>query len=600
MTAYTPPLRDLRFVVEELIGLDAVAALPGVADIAPETVRAVLTEAGKLGAEVLAPLNRTGDQEGCRLENGVVTTPTGFPDAYRAFVEGGWNAAPFDPGIGGLGLPWLVTTALAEIWNSANVAFALCPTLTQGAVTTLAIHGSDALKRIWLPRMVSGEWPTAMVMTEPQAGSDIGALSTRAVRDGAVWRITGQKIFISWGEHDMAGNIVHMVLARIEGAPAGTAGLSLFLIPKFLPGPDGGPGARNDLRCLSLEKKLGIHGCPSGVIAYGEDGGAAGWLVGGENRGIECIFTLMNAARLGIGHQGLGIAERAYQQARAYARERIQGRDAETDKAEPVAIIRHGDVRRMLLDMRARIEAMRALCGYAALTQDLAERHEDAETRRISAARLGVLTPIVKAWCTDLAVEIASTGIQVHGGAGYIEETGAAQYLRDARITPIYEGTNGIQAMDLVRRKLAGDDGLAAGAMIEEMRQFDGALAAAESPAMMQIRAALAHGGAALARATHALLGSLREDGRIAAAGAAPYLSLFGTVLGGYLMARAAMIAEQRLAADDGGGDDAAFYAAKLRTARYYAGAVMAGASALEQAASAGAECVVDFDPSDF
>ena len=604
MTAYTPPLREMRFVVEELIGLDAVAALPGVADIEPETVQAVLAEAGRLGAEVLAPLNQSGDRDGCRLENGVVTTPAGYPDAYRAFVAGGWNAAPFDPDIGGLGLPWLVSTALAEIWNSANLAFALCPTLTQGAVTALAAHGSDELKRRFLPRMVSGEWPTAMVMTEPQAGSDIGALRTRAVRDGRAWRITGQKIFISWGEHDMAANIVHMVLARIEGAPAGTAGLSLFLVPKFLPGPDGGPdggpGPRNDMRCLGLEKKLGLHGCPSGTIAYGEDGGAAGWLVGGENRGIECIFTLMNGARLGIGHQGLGIAERAYQAACAYARERIQGRDTETDSDAPVAIVRHGDVRRMLLDMRARIEAMRALCGYTALTQDLAERHDDAGTRRIAAARLGVLTPIVKAWCTDVAVGIASTGIQVHGGAGYIEETGAAQYLRDARITPIYEGTNGIQALDLVRRKLGGDDGQAAGAIIEEMRQFDGALAALESPEMMQIRAALAHGGAALARTTHAMLGSLQGDGRIAATGAAPYLALFGTVLGGYLMARAAIIAERHLAADDGGGDDAAFYAAKLGTAGYYAGAVMAETSAQEQAATAGAEAVAGFDPADF
>ncbi len=597
MTAYTPPLRDLQFVLEELIGLEAVGALPGVDDCSSETVRAVLAEAGKLGAEVLAPLNRVGDIEGCRLENGVVTTPAGFPDAYRAFVEGGWNAAPFDPAIGGLGLPWLVGTALAEIWNSANVAFALCSTLTQSAVTALAAHGSDELKRLWLPRMVSGEWPTAMVMTEPQAGSDIGALRTRAVKDGEAWRITGQKIFISWGEHDMAPNIVHMVLARIEGAPAGTAGLSLFLIPKFLPGPDGGPGARNDMRCLSIESKLGIHGCPSGVIAYGEDGGATGWLVGGENRGIECIFTLMNAARLGVGHQGLGIAERAYQQACAYANERVQGRDAETGSAEPVAIIRHGDVRRMLLEMRARIEAMRALCGYTALTQDLAERHEDPEMRRISTARLGVLTPIVKAWCTDLAVEIASTGIQVHGGAGYIEETGAAQYLRDARITPIYEGTNGIQAIDLVRRKLAGDDGLAVGAIIEEMRQFDGEMAAAESAALMPIRAAMANGGSALARATQALLGDLRGDGRMAAAGAAPYLRLFGTVLGGYLMARSAMIAERRLTEGDG---DGAFYAAKLRTAMFYATSVMAGAGALEQAATEGAAAAAEFDPADF
>ncbi len=532
MTAYSPPLRDLQFVIEELTGLETVAALPGIAEASPETVRAVLAEAGRLASDVLAPLNRSGDTEGCRFDNGVVTTPEGIPAAYRAFVQGGWSAAPFDPAIGGLGLPWLVTAALAEIWNSANVALYLCPMLTQASALALAMHGSDELKRQWLARMVSGEWPAAMCITEPHAGSDVGALKTRAVRDGEAWRIAGQKIFISWGEHDLAENIVHMVLARADGAPAGIKGLSLFLVPKFLPGPDGGVGARNDMRCLSLEKKLGIHASPTAVMEYGGtggNGGATGWLVGGENRGIECMFTMMNISRLGIGHQGLGIAERAYQQACAYARERIQGHIG----GEATAIIGHGDVRRMLLSMRARIEAMRALCAYTAVAQDVAQRHGEADTRRIAAARLGLLTPIVKAWCTDLAVEIASTGIQVHGGAGYIEETGAAQHLRDARITPIYEGANGIQALDLVRRKLGADDGRAAGAMIEEMRMFDGELAVAENAALAPIRAALAHGGAALARATHAMLTSLDGDGRVAAAGAHPYLHLFGAVLGG-------------------------------------------------------------------
>ncbi len=592
MTAYAPPLRDLQFVLEELIGLDPVAGLAGVADASPETVRAILAEAGRFASGVLAPLNQSGDREGCRLEGGAVKTPAGFKDAYRAFIDGGWNAAPFDPAIGGLGLPWMVTTALAEIWNAANVSFALCPMLTQGAISLLAAHGSDSQKKAWLGRMVSGEWAGAMVITEPQAGSDLGAITTRAVRDGETWRITGHKIFISWGEHDMADNIVHMVLARIDGAPAGTRGLSLFLAPKFLPGTDGGPGARNDMRCLRLEDKLGLHGSPTSLMEYG---GATGWLVGEENGGIRCMFTMMNAARLGIGHEGLGIAERAYQQARDYARERIQGSDP--DSGEAVAILHHADVRRMLLEMRSRIEAMRALCIYTAQTLDLAERHQDTEVRRIAAARIGLLTPIVKAWCSDQAVEIASLGIQIHGGTGYIEDTGAAQYLRDARITPIYEGTNGIQALDLVQRKLGGDGGLTAGAMIEEMRMFDGALAQAEDQAVAPIRAAMAQAGAALSRATHAMLTDLAGDGRIAAAGAAPYLTLFGAVLGGYLLARSALIASQRLA--DCGGEER-FYAAKLRTARFYTETVLAGAGALEQAAAAGAEVANTFDGTDF
>ena len=595
MTAYSPPLRDFQFVLEELIGLECVSALDGVADASPETVRAVLSQAGRLGAEVLAPLNRVGDVEGNRLENGAVTTATGFAGAWRAFADGGWPAAPFDPAIGGLGLPWMVTTALAEIWNSANMAFSLCQMLSQGTVMALDSHGSDELKRIWLARLVSGEWTGAMAITEPHAGSDVGALKTRARRDGETWRIDGQKIFITWAEHDMADNIVHMVLARIDGAPPGTSGLSLFLVPKFLPGPDGGLGERNDLRCLALEKKLGIHASPTGVMEYGGNGGAIGWLVGSENQGMGCMFTMMNAARLGIGHQGLGIAERAYQQARDYARERIQGRDEQS--GEPVAILHHADVRRMLLGMRARIEAMRALCCYTAQSLDLAQRHPDPDARRIGAARIGLLTPIVKAWCSDQGVEVASTGVQIHGGAGYIEETGAAQYLRDIRITPIYEGTNGIQAFDLVRRKLGSDNGLAAGAMIEEMRLFDGELAEAENDELAPIRAAMAHGGAALARTTHAMLGSLAGDGRIAAAGAAPYLDLFGTVLGGYLMARSALIASGHLANDTGEGG---FYAAKLVTARFYTDTVLVRTSGLEQAATSGAEAVDSFDTACF
>ena len=601
MTDYTAPLRDMHFVLDELVGFDAVARLPGRAEIDADTLTAILDEAGRFGARVLAPLNLSGDQEGCRLENGAVATPAGFPDAYAAFTAGGWAALSSAPDHGGQGLPWLVATAVSEIWHGANMAFALCPMLTLSAVELLAAHGTEEQKETYLPRLVSGEWTGATAITEPQAGSDIGALTTKAEPDGACFRLRGNKIFISWGEHDMADNIIHFVLARLPGAPPGPRGISLFLVPKFLPGDEGEAGARNDVHCLRLEGKLGIHASPTCAMAYGEGEGAVAFLVGGENRGLDCMFTMMNNARLGVGHQGLGIAERATQQAVAYARERIQGRNADTGAA--VAIIHHPDVRRMLLTMKAKTEAMRALAYFAAVTVDLAACHGDAEVRAIHDARLGLLTPIVKAWCTDTAVEVASIGIQVHGGAGYIEETGAAQYLRDARIAPIYEGTNGIQALDLVRRKLPRDDGLAARAMIEEMRQFDGEIEAVGGAAMSPIRAALADGGAALARATSWMLERNRDRPEAASAGAAPYLRLFGTVLGGYLMARAALIAERRLAADeadDAAGGEANFYRGKFATARFYAETVLAESTALERAATAGAEATLALDQDQF
>ncbi len=598
MTSYTAPLRDMQFVLEEVIGLDQVATLPGYDEVSNDLVRAVLAEAGKFGAEVLAPLNRGGDTEGARLENGVVTTAPGFADAYRRFVDGGWNGMVCDPEFGGQGLPWLVATPVSEIWDSANLAFSLCPMLTLSAIELLTIHGTDDQRATYLEKLVSGEWTGTMNLTEPQAGTDIGAIRCRAVKDGDHYRLTGQKIFISWGEHDVADNIIHMVLARVQGAPDGVKGLSLFIVPKFLVNADGTPGPRNDLRCLRLEHKLGIHASPTCAMAYGERAGAVAFLVGEESRGIEYMFTMMNNARLAVGHQGVGIAEQATQQAVAYARQRVQGRDAESGTA--VAIIRHAEVRRMLLTMKAKTEAMRALAYFAAVTVDLAAHHGDAEVRAIHDARLGLLTPIVKAWCTDTAVEVASIGIQVHGGAGYIEETGAAQYLRDARITPIYEGTNGIQALDLVHRKLARDDGLAARAMIEEMRQFDGEIEAVGGAAMLPIRAALADGGAALARATSWMLESNRDRPDAASAGAVPYLTLFGTVLGGYLMARAALIAERRLAADDTAGGDANFYRGKFATARFYAETVLAECTALERAATAGAEATLALDEDQF
>ena len=598
MTDYTPPLRDLQFVLDELVGLDTIATLPGWGEIGSEDVAAILDQAGRFAADVLAPLNRVGDEAGCTLENGVVTTPAGFKEAYGAFVEGGWCTIAHDEEHGGMGLPRIVAAAVLEMWNSANMAFTLCPLLTEGAATLLAEHGTDAQQELYLPKLVSGEWTCAMVITEPHAGSNVGAITTKATpAEGGEYRLKGQKIFITWGEHDMTDNIIHLVLARIDGAPEGNRGLSLFLVPKFLPGDDGMPGPRNDMRSLKLEEKLGIHASPTSVMEYGGSEGATCWLVGEENKGLMAMFTMMNAARMAVGHEGIGIAERAYQQALAFARERLQGPDPDGDGKSQMAIIRHADVRRMLLSMKARVEAMRAIALEAAMSVDLAARHPDAHIREMHEARVGIFTPIVKAWCTDGAVEIASTGIQIHGGAGFIEETGAAQHLRDARITPIYEGTNGIQALDLVRRKLAGDGGLAIGAMIEEMRQFDGALGEViDSEALAVIRGRLAEAGAALARTTHRLLDAAKNEPELADAGAVPYLDLFGTTLGGYLMARAALIAHHRLA----GGDDDSFYAAKLATAEFYASSILPRASALEQAATGGAASVFGVNEHEF
>ncbi|MFN4087935.1 MAG: acyl-CoA dehydrogenase [Alphaproteobacteria bacterium] len=578
MADYRAPIEEMRFVLREVAGLDEVAALPGCGDATPELVDAALEEAGKLAAGVLAPLNRSGDRTGARLENGVVRTPDGFRDAYRAFVEGGWNGVPFDPEFGGQGLPWLVSSALNEMWSSANLSLSLCPLLTQGAIDLLTEHGSAEQKATYLAKMISGEWTGTMNLTEPQAGSDVGALRTRAMRDGDRYRITGQKIFITYGEHDFTDNIVHMVLARTPDAPSGVKGISLFIVPKYLPEPDGTPGERNDLRVASIEHKLGIHASPTCVMAYGDDGGAVGFLIGEECRGIEYMFTMMNNARLGVGLQGVAIAERALQQARAFAGERTQGRDPGGRGEGPVPIVRHPDVRRMLLDMRARTEAVRALAYYAAAALDRARREPDAERRRAVQARVDLLIPIVKAWSTDTGVEVASTGVQIHGGMGFIEETGAAQHYRDARIAPIYEGTNGIQALDLFGRKLLRDRGAAMRDLIAEMRAIDGDLAASPGDDVAAVRRSLAAGIDALEAATDGLLAAAGEDPIAASVGATAYLRLTGTVVGGWLMARGALAANRRLAEGDG---DPAFLEAKLVTARFYAEQVLPTGTAL-------------------
>ncbi|MCY4548272.1 MAG: acyl-CoA dehydrogenase [Defluviicoccus sp.] len=586
MTDYAAPVRDMSFVIEELIGLDTVAALPGLDWVTGDLVRQVLAEAGKFGAEVLAPLNRVGDIEGCALRNGVVTTPEGFADAYRQFTAGGWNGTIAAPDHGGQGLPWLVATAIGEIWESANLAFSLCPMLTQSAIWALTIHGSPEQKDIWLPRLVSGEWSGTMNLTEPHAGSDVGALRTRAVREDGHYRIKGQKIFITWGEHDMAENIVHTVLARVDGAPEGTRGISLFIVPKYLVNADGSLGARNDLRCAALEHKLGIHASPTAVMSYGDDEGAVGYLVGEENRGMEYMFTMMNNARLGVGREGLAMAERAFQQARDYAAGRVQGRSIADPAAGPVAIVKHPDVRRMLMTMKAEIEAMRALAYAVAADLDVAGRHEDAGTRARRQARVDLLVPVVKAWCSDTGVAIASEAVQVHGGAGFIEETGAAQHYRDSRITPIYEGTNGIQALDLVRRKILGDRGAAVRDLMAEM---DALARGTGSAATAPILDALAGGLAELGEATDWLLAD--RPAATAAAAATPYLALIGTVAGGWLLARSAAIADARAAED---GDP--FYRAKVDTARFYAECVLPRAASLKRAAIGGAALLDGFD----
>ena len=594
MTGYTAPTRDMRFVINELGLLPAIQKLPGCEDINEELVDAVLEEAGKLAGGVLAPTNASGDAQGAVLENGVVRTAEGFSDAYRQFVDGGWNSVPFDPDYGGQGLPWLVGIATEEMWIAANNAWSLCPMLTMGAIDALTHHGTDAQKDTYLEKLISGEWTGTMNLTEPHAGSDVGALRTRAVPEGDHYRIKGQKIFITWGEHDMADNIVHLVLARTPDAPPGSKGISLFIVPKFLVNEDGSLGQRNDLRCVSLEHKLGIKASPTCVMSYGDDEGAIGYLVGEENKGLACMFTMMNNARINVGLSGLAIAERAYQQAVDYARERTQGAGPD---GKPMAIIHYPDVRRMLLTMKSQIEAMRALVYDTVTSLDQSRRAEDADARQAAQARVDLLTPVVKAWCTDLGVEIASIAIQVHGGVGYMEETGAVQHLRDSRIAPIYEGTNGIQAQDLVARKVLRDSGAAARTYIEEVRALCDTLGAADGDTAAALAPQLAAGCDALAETTDWLLAEGKADMARVLAGATPYLRLFATVAGGAMMARATLAAQASL---DTGAGDPDFYTAKLASARFYAENILPQAVGLVAPVRDGHRAVLEFNEAAF
>jgi acyl-CoA dehydrogenase len=591
MSTYAAPLDDMGFVMRELVRIDDIVTLPGLEGVGVDTIEAILGEAARFAGDVLAPLNQSGDRQGAVWADGNVRMPAGFREAYAAFTGNGWAALGSEPDHGGMRVPRVVSIAVREMWNSANMAFALCPVLTTGAIDALHASAGKVLQETFLPRMVSGAWTGTMNLTEPQAGSDLGAVRTRAEpQPDGTYRVFGQKVFITYGEHDLAENIVHLVLARVTGAPAGTKGISLFVVPKFLVNGDGTLGVRNDVGCSSIEHKLGIHASPTCVMTFGERDGAVGYRVGEENRGLEYMFIMMNDARLVSGIQGLAVAERAYQRARAYANERVQGRDIGGGSAS-VPIIRHPDVRRMLLTMKCQIEAMRALTYCVAALLDKADRHPDAQLRAASAARVGLLTPVVKGWCTETGIELASIGIQVHGGVGYIEETGAAQYLRDARITAIYEGTTGIQANDLMGRKIVHDRGAAMRALLEEIGALAGRLAAASSGELQSIGRALQVGVAALGAAGDHVLANYVGDVRRTAVGAVPLLKLTGLVTGGWLMASAAEIAVRRLAS---GAADAAALEAKLISARFFADHVLSMAPGLAHAVCQGAGGVMD------
>ncbi|WP_321367511.1 acyl-CoA dehydrogenase [uncultured Celeribacter sp.] len=589
---YVAPTEDMMFVLEELCRLDEIAHLPGLEDATPDMVAAILEEAGKFAGDVLGPLNAVGDQAGLGFAEGEVTTPEGWRAAYETLVEMGWNAPTASPDHGGMGLPEVVNAAILEMLNGANTAFQLCPLLTQGAIEAINGYASDDLKALYLPKLVTGEWTGTMNLTEPQAGSDLAAIRSKAVPEGDHYRISGQKIFITYGEHDMAENIVHLVLARLPDAPAGVKGISLFIVPKFIPDAEGAPGARNDLRCVSIEHKLGIHASPTCTMSYGDEGGAIGYLVGEPHKGLPYMFTMMNNARLGVGLQGVGISEAATQHAVRYAMDRVQGGTPEGTEA---TIMGHPDIRRMLGLMKARTEAARALAFLAARSLDFAHRAEDDETRALHQRRVDLLIPVAKAWSTELSVHAASLGVQIHGGMGYIEETGAAQHLRDARITTIYEGTTGIQALDLVGRKIKRDNGTAARELVAEMKATAEALKACQ-------------GGeadwAALATMVEEAAGIVGDltDWLVAQNGSEPLsaavniLETFGVCLGAWVMGDAAMAAAKRISEDRA----VPHAKAKLNMVRFYATNVFPTAAALHAIAKSGNRATLALEASDF
>jgi alkylation response protein AidB-like acyl-CoA dehydrogenase len=589
---YQAPVDDIMFALKTAADLPGLIQ-EGIVSVDEETIRAVITEAGKFAAEVLAPLARTGDQVGSRLVDGVVETPPGWREAYNAFTEGGWASLAAPEDLGGQGLPEIVSMAACEIWNSANLAFGLCPLLTQGAIDAVSAHGSEELKRLYLPKMATGQWTGTMNLTEPHAGSDLGFLRTKAVPQGdGTYRITGTKIFITYGDHELTENIIHLVLARLPDAPPGTRGISLFLVPKVLVNKDGSLGERNDVVCASLEHKLGIHASPTCVMKYGERGeGAVGYLVGQENRGLNTMFIMMNAARLAVGVQGVAIAERATQQALAYARERKQGRSPRGKSGEMSPIIEHADIRRNLMTMRSLTQAARAICLVTARELDIAHRANDPVVRKAAANRAALLTPVAKAFSTDIGCEVASLGVQIHGGMGFIEETGAAQHYRDARILPIYEGTNGIQAIDLVTRKVPLEGGSTIEAYLAELQRTAEDVRASNRPEFGAMGERLAEAVAALAEATRWLGTALQANHEAALAGAQPYLRLFGLAAGGTYLARGA------LAIARSGGALPAADTARIALARYFAENHAVLASGLKASVVAGTASTLALEP---
>jgi alkylation response protein AidB-like acyl-CoA dehydrogenase len=596
MSTYTAPLQDMQFVIKELVGLADITAMPDCAEVTGDLVDAVLDEAAKFATGVLDPLNHTGDKTGARFADGSVTTPPGFKEAYRQFIAGGWNGLSGEAAYGGQGLPHVVSMPVQEMWNSANMAFCLCPMLTSGVLEAMKLKGTPGQKEKFLHKLTAGEWTGTMNLTEPQAGSDLSAVRTRAVPEGDHYRLHGTKIFITWGEHDMAANIVHLVLARTPDAPEGVKGISLFIVPKFLVNDDGSLGSRNDVKCVSIEHKMGINASPTCVLAYGDGKGALGYLVGEENRGLEYMFIMMNHARLGVGLEGVALAERAYQHAREYAKTRVQGRAIGQKSGDRVTIIHHPDVKRMLLTMKAQTEAMRALAYSASAALDKANHHPDERERRTHQALVDFLIPIVKGWCTEQGVEIASVGVQIHGGMGFIEETGAAQYLRDARITTIYEGTTGIQAADLVGRKVGFEKGATAFAIIEVMRKIDAKLATSGNPDVSAARENLRHAIDGLAAATQWVVDTFPHNPQAVAAVSVPFLKLWGTVGGGWLMARAALIADAKAGTDG----DTDFYRSKIVTARFYAEHILPQAAGLTSAVTGGSSSVLALTEAQF
>ena len=586
MSEYKAPLRDMHFVLQELAGLAEVAKLPGYEEINAELVDQILEESAKFASGVLSPLNKPADKEGSKWDKGKVTTPQGFKEAYRQFVEAGWNALQAPAEHGGQGLPKIVSTPVVEMWKSANLSFSLVTMLTAGAVEALILRGTEEQKKQYLPKMIAGSWTGTMNLTEPQAGSDLALVRTKAVREGDHYRVSGQKIFITYGEHDLAENIVHLVLARVEGAPEGVRGISMFLVPKFLVSADGSPGQRNEVQCASIEHKLGIHASPTAVLVYEN---AVGYLVGEENRGLEYMFIMMNLARFAVGMEGLAISERAYQQALAFAKERVQSRDV-AGGGKAVTIIHHPDVRRMLMSMKSQTEAMRALAYVVAAAVDKSLRHPDKEERTRNQAFVDLMIPIVKGWFTETGIDVASTGIQVHGGMGFIEETGAAQHLRDARITTIYEGTTGIQANDLIGRKVAREGGATAKEVIAVMRAVEAELGKAAGEDMAATREAFSAALTAAEECVSWMVITYGNDIKAAHAGAVPFLKLMGIVCGGWQMARAALVARQRLSEGKG---NKSFYEAKIKTARFYADHVLTQAPGLRNAIVHGAAGVM-------